>query len=54
MPAGGAEAERFQPLLRELGRVDLPEPEALDTSRAKLTEQLLQACYTIVDERAER
>jgi hypothetical protein len=42
MPAGGAEAERLQPLLRNLGRVDLREPEGLHASRAKLREQLFQ------------
>src|SRR5262245_52929430 len=54
MPAGGAEAEGLQPFLGDLGRVDLREPEGLHSSRAKLREQLLQACSAIVDERAER
>ena len=54
MPVGGAETERRQPLLRELGRVDLREPEGLHASRTELKEQLLQTGSTIVDERAER
>src|SRR6185503_15508831 len=54
MPADGAETERLQPLLRDLGRVDLLEPEGLHTSCAKFRDQLLQTRSTIVDERAER
>src|SRR5437762_9871217 len=54
MPAGGAETERLHPLLRDLGRVELREPDRLHASRAKVREQLLQTGSTIVDERAER
>ena len=54
MPAGGPETERLQPLLRDLGRVDLREPEGLHASRAELREQLLQTRSTVLDERVER
>src|SRR6266850_5648458 len=54
MPAGGTETERLHPLLRDLGRVDLQEPDGRRVSRAELSEQLLQAGSAIVDERAER
>src|SRR5262245_47082668 len=54
MPAGGAETERLQPLLRDLGRMDLREPDGLHALRAESREQLLQTGATIVHERAER
>ena len=54
LPAGGAEPERLQPLLGDLGRVDLREPEGLHASRAELREQVPQTGSTIVEERAER
>src|SRR5687767_7078034 len=54
MLAGGAETERLDPLLRDLGRVDLREPEGLRASRAEPREQLRQTGSAIVDERAER
>src|SRR6266850_7772727 len=54
MPAGGAEPERLHPLLRDLGRVDLREPDGLRALRAESSEQLLQTGSTVVDERTER
>src|SRR5882672_3576186 len=54
MPSGGTETERLHPLLRDLRRVDLQEPDGRRVSRAESSEQLLQAGSTIVDERAER
>ena len=54
MPAGGAETERLQELLRDLRRVDLREPEGPHALRAESREQLLQTGSTVLDERAER
>src|SRR5258705_10905087 len=54
MAAGGAEAERLHPLLRDLGRVDLRDPDGFHVFRAESSKQLLQAGSAIVDERAER
>src|SRR5258705_6276488 len=54
MPAGGAETERLHPLLRDLGRVDLRDPDGVHVFRTESSEQLLQAGSAIVDESAER
>src|SRR5258705_2235169 len=54
MPAGGAEPERLHPLLRDLGRVDLRDPDSVHFFRTDASEQLLQAGSTIVVESAER
>src|SRR4029453_3599693 len=54
MPSRGAETERLQRRLRDLGGVDLRESEGPRASRAELREQLLQTRSAIVDERAER
>src|SRR6266550_3407503 len=54
MPAGGAEPEALQALLRDLARVDLRETKGPHASRAKLREQLRQTGPAILDERAQR
>src|SRR5438874_344649 len=54
MPAGGAETERLQELLRDLRRVDLPKPQGPHASRAELREQLLQTGSIVLDKSAER
>src|SRR5258705_6432826 len=54
MPAGGAEPEALQALLRDFGRVDLRETEGPHAWRAKLREQLPQTGPAILDERAKR
>ncbi len=46
MPARGAETERLHPVRRDLGRVDLREPEGPHALRAELKEQLLQTGST--------
>src|SRR5258706_2948511 len=54
MPAGGAESDALQALLRDFGRVNLRETEGPHASRAKLRQQLPQTGPTILDERVER
>ena len=54
MPAGGAEPERLQKLLRNLRRVNPGEPEGRHASRVASREQLLQTGATVLDKRAER
>src|SRR5258708_33344570 len=54
MPAGGAEPEGLQVLLRDFGRVDLREPEGVHAFRAELSKQVLQTGSTVPDERAQR
>src|SRR5688572_33416224 len=54
MPARRTETERLQELLRDLRRVDLPEPDAGHALRAESSQQLLQTGATVFDEPAER